>query len=62
MSSIESILQEKGLDKLDFGFIKNLYWKQEAAVRVGQTTSAKVFIEKEVQGYVLSSFILFNVY
>lgn len=57
-----SLLQKMGLDRQDIEFIRELYWNQEASIRIGQTTSKLVPIERGVrQGCILSP-ALFNIY
>lgn len=56
------LLQRVGLDNRDVRIIANLYWGQNANVRVGEALSAKVPIQRGVrQGCVLSP-MLFNLY
>ena len=56
------ILQELDVDGKDVELIKNLYWQQQAAVRIGQDMSGWVNIARGVrQGCVLSS-ELFSLY
>jgi len=56
------ILQEIGLDGKDIRVIRNVYWDQEAGIRMNERTSAWQKIERGVrQGCVLSP-ALFNLY
>ena len=56
------VLKSTGIDKQEITIISNLYWRQCAEVRVEQSTSEQIIIEKGVrQGCILSP-LLFNLY
>jgi hypothetical protein len=56
------ILQQLGLDGRDIHIIKNLYWRQQARVRVDNQTTEEVQINRGVHQGCILSLILFNVY
>ena len=51
-----------GLDDKDLRIVQNLYYEQEASVRVGNTKTETVPIEKGVRQGCVASPDLFNLY
>lgn len=56
------ILQEVGIDDRDLQIIKNLYWNQQASVKIGQNTSETIAIRRGVRQGCIMSPLLFNLY
>lgn len=57
-----AILREVGIDDKDLQIIRNLYWNQQASVKIGKNTSETIAIRRGVRQGCIMSPLLFNLY